>query len=61
MLLTMPITSPFQLNMGLPEFPPLIAASVWKNSHADADMLMRRCFGVARPLTWPTVRVRARP
>ena len=32
MWLTMPITSPAMLNMGPPELPWLMAASVWKNS-----------------------------
>src|SRR5436305_1187016 len=30
--LTIPMTSPFMLNMGPPEFPVLMTASVWKNS-----------------------------
>ena len=34
MLLTIPMTSPFKLNTGLPELPLLIAASVCKNSTA---------------------------
>ena len=30
--LTMPMTSPAELNIGPPEFPVLIVALVWKNS-----------------------------
>ena len=30
--LTIPMTSPFMLNIGPPELPVLMAASVWKNS-----------------------------
>ncbi len=54
MLLTMPTTSPCRLNIGPPELPVLIAASVCTT-----------CIGTplttpsisSRPLTWPTVRL----
>ncbi len=59
MWLTMPMTSPFMLNMGPPELPGFTLASVWKIS-----MSMRPCSCLGerrRALKWPTVSVCAMP
>ena len=51
--LTMPITSPFMLNIGPPEFPVLMTASVWKNS--ARGMARYTVFGAQRALIQPTL------
>ena len=52
--LTMPITSPAALNMGPPELPVLIVASVWKNS--ASGMALWTVLGAQRALMIPALR-----
>jgi hypothetical protein len=57
--LTMPMTSPAMLNIGPPELPVLMTASVWKNSASG----IRRytVFGAQRALIQPTLNEWLRP
>src|SRR5215475_11697535 len=57
--LTIPITSPFMLNMGPPELPVLIVASVWKNS--ASGMVLYTVLGAQRALMYPTLSEWLRP
>lgn len=52
--LTMPMTSPAMLNMGPPELPVLMLASVWKNSARGIALYM--VLGAHRALIQPTLR-----
>src|SRR5499425_16823 len=49
--LTMPITSPAELNIGPPELPVLMVASVWKNS--ASGMVLYTVLGGQRALIHP--------
>ena len=51
--LTMPMTSPFMSNIGPPELPVLIVASVWKNS--ASGIVLYTVFGGHRALIYPTL------
>ena len=57
--LTMPTTSPAMLNIGPPELPVLITASVWKNS--ASGMARYTVFGAQRALIQPTLSACRRP
>src|SRR5262249_56964108 len=52
--LTMPITSPAELNMGPPELPVLMVASVWKNS--ASGIVLYTVFGAQRALMMPVLK-----
>src|SRR5215813_4391560 len=57
--LTIPMTSPAELNMGPPELPVLIVASVWKNS--ASGMVLYTVLGGQRALMYPTLSEWLRP
>jgi hypothetical protein len=49
--LTIPISSPARVNIGPPELPVLITASVWKNSASGKSLVT--VLGAHRALTIP--------